>query len=123
MKKRILIIEDDFGLASALRVSLEKNGYEVLTSSDGESGYNEIVRNPPDLVVLDILLPKLFGLELLAMVRNHKDKKVSSVPVVVATNFPEEEYLNRANKLGAKKFIVKSSYSLEEIGEMIKNII
>jgi len=121
VKKNILIIEDDKVLAMALQTALSKEGYETEVSFDGEDGYEKILKKQPDLILLDILLPKLFGLELLARVRENKDKKISSLPAVVLTNFPEEEYLEKTEKLRAD-FLVKVNYSLADIVKIIKKI-
>ncbi len=122
-KKTILIIEDQQSLARALRDRLDREGYEVKVCFEGEEGYESIISLRPDLVLLDLLLPKLFGLELLAMVRQHDDKSVRDVPVIVLTNYPEKEYFKRVEELGCKEFLIKSNYSIDEIIKIIKKYI
>ncbi len=83
MKKRILVIEDEHGLADMMKLRLESGGYEVHEAFDGEEGLRAIKSFLPDLIVLDLVLPKLSGEEVLRTVK--QDDRLKSIPVIVAT--------------------------------------
>lgn len=119
--KRIVIIEDQRDLSLALQKALVAEGYEVTVSFEGESGYQQVESVKPDLVLLDLLLPKVFGLDLLARIRQHADKHVANVPVIVITNYPQQEYQARAKELGALAFLVKSDYDLIDVVKRVKS--
>ena len=120
MAKRILIIEDDKIMARTLRAELSNEGLEVELAFDGEAGYQMILEQKPDLILLDLLLPRLFGFELLERLRKHKDRSLAALPVVVITNYPEDEYYRKAEALGVKDFVVKSQTSLAEVVALAK---
>lgn len=120
-KKRILIIEDETTLQRALSEFLTAEGFEVLSALDGEEGLGMVREKNPDLVLLDIILPKKDGYEVLAEIK--KDEKTTKIPVVLLTNLEAAEDVQRAFDSGATTYLVKSNYKLEDIVKKIKEIL
>lgn len=118
--KTILFIEDESALQKTIGEVLEKEGYKVLSALDGEIGLRLAGEKKPDLILLDLILPKRHGLEVLTELK--KDEKTEDIPVIVLTNLEGMEELEKALELGAKAYLVKANYSLEEVVEKVKKI-
>jgi DNA-binding response OmpR family regulator len=116
-KKKILVIEDDRALQTALIEALVQEGYETTSAFDGEEGLKKVEEEKPDLILLDLILPKKDGYELLAEIKNSPNK---DIPVFILTNLEEIDSVQRALDLGAKTFMVKSDFSLRDVVEKIK---
>ncbi len=116
--KKILFIEDEATLQKTFAEILKSEGFEVISALDGESGLNLIRGEKPDLVLLDLILPKLHGLEVLKEIK--KDENTKNIPVIVLTNVESIEEIDKALELGATTYLVKSDYNLEEVVEKIK---
>lgn len=117
-KKYILIIEDEQKLAFALERQLAKENFDVKIAWDGQEGLDMIVKQKPDLILLDLLLPKLSGMDILRNIRKSDDLK--DLPVLIITNLVEDAVLAEAGNLGIIDYVVKSNVSLSGIVEMIK---
>src|SRR5512132_1429930 len=98
VKNKILLVEDDADTQAALAMLFEIEGFEVITASDGEEAYLRAVSESPDLIVTDINMPKVNGLDLIRLVRS--DGRIEGIPIV-AMSAVEKQYLNRAMELGA----------------------
>jgi DNA-binding response OmpR family regulator len=120
-KKKILIIEDEATLQRSLSEFLTAEGFEVLSALDGEEGLDMVKEKNPDLVLLDIILPKKDGYEVLGEIK--KDEKTTKIPVVLLTNLEAAEDVQRAFDAGATTYLVKSNYKLEDIVKKIKEIL
>ena len=116
--KKILFIEDEFSLQKTLGEFLRKNGYEVISALDGETGLRVAKEKLPDLILLDLILPRKHGLDVLKDLKN--DKKTKDIPVIILTNLESLEGVQKAIELGATTYLVKANYSLEEVVEKIK---
>jgi len=110
MKPSILIIEDDPSIVLGLRMNLSKAGYAVRTAADGHVGLAELARERPDLVLLDLMLPGMDGLEILRRIRGHDD----TLPVVVLTALGAEDDKIRGLDLGANDYVTKP-FSVAEL--------
>ncbi|HUD09123.1 MAG TPA: response regulator [Candidatus Saccharimonadales bacterium] len=115
--QKILIIEDDRALQSALVEMLSQEGYETISAYDGQEGMEKAEVEKPNLILLDLILPKKDGYEVLAEIKKGSDK---NIPVLILTNLEELDNVQRALDLGAKTFMVKSDFSLRDIIEKIK---
>ncbi|MCX6762536.1 MAG: response regulator [Candidatus Moranbacteria bacterium] len=115
--KNILIIEDDRSLQGALVEILTKEGYKTISAFDGEEGIEKAGSENPDLILLDIILPKKDGYEILETIKKSPQK---DVPVLILTNLEEIDNVQRALDLGATTFMVKSDFSLKDIVEKIR---
>lgn len=103
---RVLFIEDDQAVADMYRLKLELDGYSVTVASDGETGVKLAREHPPDLVFLDIRLPKMDGLAVLEALR--ADNRTRYIPVIILSNHGEEELVERGLRLGALEYLIKS---------------
>lgn len=104
-QKRILIIEDDPAELFALKKMIQEAGYDVLTAADGEAGLNLIKKEKPNLVFLDIILPKINGFDILELVK--KDPQTMAIPIIVLTNLNDEETALKSKTLGAADHLIK----------------
>ena len=118
MTKKILFIEDEPNLQRAVGGVLEKEGYEVKNALDGELGLAEAKKEKPDLILLDLILPKKDGFEVLTELKQAEETK--EIPVIVLTNLESSADIEKALELGATTYLVKADYSLDEILEKIK---
>jgi len=115
---KILIIEDEIALRSALSVKLKKEGFEVLEAQNGQEGLDLAVTQKPDLVLLDIIMPGMNGLDVLKDMKSNAG--LVNVPVIVLTNLPEESAKEKVKELGGTEYLVKSNMPLEELVAKIK---
>lgn len=113
IKKTILVVEDDLALQEAIKLKLEKDGINVWTAVTGEEALSILKDKKPNLVWLDILLPKINGLEFLEIIR--KDSDLKDLPVVVVSVSGGMEKVIQARSLGILDYIVKSEGSLDII--------
>ena len=118
-KQKIIIIEDDEILSKVLCTELGDAGFEVLPAFDGESGLKLVRSEKPDLVLLDLILPKKHGLEVLEEIKKAPDMR--DIPVIILTLLGEDETIKKGLRLGAEDYLVKSSHALAEIVERVKN--
>jgi CheY-like chemotaxis protein len=103
---RVLFVEDDPAVAQMYRLKLELDGYSVDLATDGEQAVAYATADPPDIIFLDIRLPKLDGLGVLEALR--KDERTRNLPVVILSNYSERELIDRGLKLGALEYLIKS---------------
>lgn len=120
-KKTILVVEDEQGMRDALKETLEESGYTTVLAEDGEMGMEMARQHKPDLVLLDIILPKKDGFEVLRELK--QDEKLKETPVILTTNLSEPSDIQKALDLGATTYLVKSNYSLSDIIEKIQEIL
>lgn len=116
--KTILFIEDEAGLQKTLGSALEQEGFRVISALNGEIGLRLAKENPPELILLDLILPRKNGFEVLKSLR--EDDATRRVPVIVLTNLEDISDIQKVLDAGATTYLVKSNYSLEEIVEKIK---
>jgi len=117
---KILIIEDESALQKTLGDMLTREGYEVVKALDGEIGLRQAKNVLPDLIILDLILPKMNGFEVLKALKS--DPKTESIPVIVQTNLESMDDIQRALGGGASTYLVKSNYSLEEVLQKVKQV-
>ena len=114
-KKTVLIVEDEKSIADIIRINLEREGYASLTAYDGEAGLAMALEHNPDLILLDVMLPKLLGFDVCARLR----EKGNSVPVIILTAREEEDDKVRGLELGADDYITKP-FSMRELMARVK---
>lgn len=116
--KKILIIEDERPLARALELKLTHVGFETKTAVNGEEGLAILQEESFDLILTDLVMPKVDGFAVLTALR----ERGNTTPVIVLTNLSQAEDESRARTLGASGFLVKSDISVSEIVERIKYV-
>ena len=118
--KKILIIEDESVLQKTLGEVLSQQGYEILSALDGEVGLKLAQSKKPDLILLDLILPKIHGFDVLKKIKDNPETK--EIPVIVLTNLESIEDIEKAIKLGATTYLVKANYSLEELTMKVNQV-
>ncbi len=121
MPQTILIVEDEPTLQKTLSMALESEGYTVQKALDGEIGFKTAKETKPDLILLDLILPKMDGFEVLEGLK--KDETTQNIPIIVLTNLESPQDVEKALALGATNYMVKANYDLKEIILKIKEII
>lgn len=119
--KRILLVEDDRFLRRACEGCLRQRGFTVLAATDGEEGLRLAKAEIPDLILLDVLMPKLTGLEVLRALKAAEDTR--AIPVLVLSNSSREGDMGEAVKLGAVGYLVKANLSLQELGDRVTRLV
>ncbi|MFA6424126.1 MAG: response regulator [Candidatus Magasanikbacteria bacterium] len=119
IKKHILIVEDEKPMARALELKLNKSGYNAIAVFDGEQALNALKKEKFDLVLLDLIIPKIDGFGVLEKLKDNNNK----TPVIVSSNLGQEDDITRAKGLGAKGYYVKSNTSIAEVIVQIKKIL
>ena len=110
---KIILADDDPFLTKIYSTRLSKDGHEVVTCADGQQALDKILEIKPDLVVLDIMLPKLNGLDVLSAVRAQKN--LAKLPIVILTNLIHNEEQTEAMKRGATAFLAKIQFTPSQV--------
>ncbi|MBU0661184.1 response regulator [Patescibacteria group bacterium] len=118
-KKMILVAEDEKPMAKALQLKLQHIGYDVTVANNGQEAIDFLVKGGIDLVLLDLVMPKLDGFGVLEQVKQKKIK----VPIIVSTNLSQEQDEKRVRELGAKDYFVKSNTPLSDVIKHIEKIL
>ncbi|HAV11102.1 MAG TPA: response regulator [Candidatus Moranbacteria bacterium] len=120
-KKKLLIVEDEPVLNKALQDFMTAEGFEVVTAIDGEEGIRKAQSEMPDLILLDIILPKKDGYEVIREIK--ADEKTKNIPIILLTNLGSINDVEKALELGATTYLVKADYKLEEVTQKIKSVL
>ena len=120
MPKKILLVEDEAALRKTLGAVLKQEGYKMLLASDGETGLRLAKTKKPDLILLDLVLPKLHGFDVLTQLKS--DPSTKQIPVIIMTNLEKIEDIEKAIEMGATTYLIKARYSLEEVVEKVRKI-
>lgn len=121
MAKKILVVEDDEVLQKALKEYISSEGFDVVCALDGETGVAMALAEKPDLILLDIVLPKKDGYEVLQEVK--ANQQTTHIPIMLLTNLDSIADVEKALELGATTYLVKADYKLEEVTKKIKDIL
>jgi CheY-like chemotaxis protein len=118
---KILLVEDDSFLASMFAAKFEMEGFTVLHAADGEQGLKMAEKNLPSIILLDILMPKMDGFEVLHRLK--LDPQLVHIPVVMLTNLGRKEDVERCLKEGAVDFLIKAHFVPGEAVKKVKKIL
>ena len=118
---KVLIVEDDVMLNKIYQAKLGMLGYTVFAAYDGEEGIKKMGESVPDIVLLDLMLPKKNGFEVLEVVK--RDIKLNRIPVIILSNLGQGDDIERGKALGADDFLVKSNIKLETVIEKVEQIL
>jgi DNA-binding response OmpR family regulator len=121
MKKKILFIEDERALHQALKEILKDEDYEIISAFDGEEGLKKLKETKPDLILLDLILPRIHGFDVLREIKNNSETK--DIPLIILTNLEELEDIEKALELGATTYLAKSTHGLTEVVNKIKEVL
>ncbi len=120
-KQKILVVEDETALRTMYSLWLKKAGYTVVTAEDGLEGVEKSVHESPDLVLLDVLLPKKDGFEVLTEIR--RNPKTKSLPVVILSSLDQDFEQKHGLTLGAMHYLVKTTISPELLYKTVEEIL
>ena len=118
-KKKILLVEDDASLAAVYRARLELEGFDIKEVHNGEDALSAAVSYRPDLILLDVMMPKIGGFDVLDILRNTPD--TTNVRVIMLTALSQPKDKERAEKLGADDYLVKSQVVISDVVERIRH--
>lgn len=118
MAKKILLIEDEEILINLLQRKLTQEGYEVSVARDGEEGLRLMRETRPEIILLDIVMPKMGGLEVMEIMQ--KDKELKNIPVVIISNSGQPVEIDKARKLGVKDWLIKTEFDPQEVVDKVK---
>ena len=119
--KRILVVEDDFFVRDLYTRELTREGFEVSTAEDGAEGLLQATEEKPDLILLDIMLPKMSGLDVLKTLQEKEETK--GIPVVLLTNLGQDSVIREGFTLGAIGYLIKAAHTPTQIIEEVKKFL
>ena len=117
-KNIILVVEDENSLSEVLEDKFEKEGYKVIIAKDGAEGLKKSLEEHPDLILLDIIMPKMDGMTMLSKLR--EDKWGKEVPVILLTNLSDQHKIDEGTKDGVYDYLIKAEWKLEDVVEKVK---
>jgi DNA-binding response OmpR family regulator len=120
-KKKVILVEDDKFLSEMYATKLAESGFEVEAAFDGEEGLKMIKNEKPDLVLLDIVLPKKDGFEILKVMKG--DAELQNILVIALTNLGQKEEVEKGLKLGADDYVVKAHFTPTEVVAKVKKLL
>jgi len=120
-KPKILLIEDDTFLSGMYVTKLSLENFDVRLASDGKLGLKMVIDEQPDLVLLDIILPKVDGFEILKTIR--RDQRTKDMPVILLTNLGQKGDVEKGLDLGATDYLIKAHFMPSEVVDKIKRLI
>jgi CheY-like chemotaxis protein len=121
MAARVLIIEDDQLIQRMYDKIFSFEKYEVITASDGEEGLEKARTTNPTIILLDVMMPKMNGMEVLEKLK--LDPETKAIPVIMLSNLAGENDVETALSKGAVKYIIKSEYDPKEVADMVEEVI
>lgn len=118
MKAKILLVEDDEGLAQVYKARLEAEGFEVAHCGDGEAALSQTMSFKPDLILLDVMMPKISGFDVLDILRNTPETAKVKIIILTALSQPADQA--KAKELGVDDYLVKSQAVISDVVDRIK---
>ncbi len=120
-QRTILLVEDEAGLSNLLRQRLEKDGFKVVLARDGEEALKILKTAKPDLILLDVILPKISGFELMEKLK--EEPEFQKAPIIIISNLGQESDMEKGQTLGAVGYFVKAKMSVEELVDKVKEFL
>jgi DNA-binding response OmpR family regulator len=120
-KKIIMMVEDDHFLSSLMKARFEKEGYTIIQAFDGAEALELLKQPPPSLIILDLIMPKVTGFEVLQTISITPG--FDKVPVVILSNLAQDSDIKKAQELGAREFFVKVKISIDELTGKVKELL
>lgn len=120
-KRKLLLVEDDTFLAGIYVSKFDQAGFDTLLAIDGVTGLELAQKELPDVIILDILLPKMDGFEVLERLK--ADPKTKNIPVILLTNLSQQEDVERGLRLGAADYLIKAHFVIEDIIAKINKVL
>jgi two-component system, OmpR family, response regulator MprA len=121
--KKILIIEDDLVFRNPLRDFLSANNFAISLADDGEQAMDKLLVHRPDIIILDLLLPKIDGFEVLHRIRTYPDESIANIPIIILSNVSSNDGIEKAEGYKIEAYFVKSHTKFNEVLKKIKEIL
>jgi len=115
---KVLIVEDEEALRKVLQEKMENAGFETFAAKDGAEAWDMAKSKNPDIILLDLVLPKRSGFDVLGMLK--QDPGLKDIPVIILSNLAEDENLKKALAMGAEDYFVKAQHPINEIVDKVK---
>ncbi len=119
-KQKILMIEEDRFLRKIYRNKFNKEDFEFIEATNGQEGLNKVIFEKPDIVLLDLILPRKSGFEVLVEMK--KNEEIKNIPVIIFSNLGQESDIKRGLSLGAQEYLIKSETSLSDVVDKVKEL-
>ncbi len=120
-KKNILLVEDDVFLAGIYKKKFEVEGFNITVIDNGEKGLNEAIKKLPDLILLDVLLPKMDGFAVLKALK--KEATTKDIPVILLTNLGQKDDVEKGIEEGAADYLIKIHFKPSEVVDKVRKIL
>jgi len=120
-KTKILLIEDDTFLVEMYTTKFELEGFEIVSAEDGKKGLDMVKKEKPDIILLDILMPKMDGFAVLDALK--ADIKMADIPVIMLTNLGQKDDVKKGFEKGAVGYLIKAHFMPSEVVDKIKKIL
>ncbi|MDP2598276.1 MAG: response regulator [Candidatus Liptonbacteria bacterium] len=119
--RKIMVIEDDRFLSTVIKARLEKMGVEVTQAFDGEEAIKELSQGKPDLIILDLVMPRVTGFEVLDKIS--KTPELKDIPIVVLSHLAQDSDIEKARQMGAATYFVKVKVSIDEVINKVASLV
>ncbi len=120
-KTHVLLVEDDVFLAGIYQKKFEMEGYKISVADNGEKGLSDAKKKKPDIILLDILLPKLDGFAVLEKLKS--DGTTKSIPVILLTNLGQKDDVEKGLEAGAVDYLIKAHFKPSEVVEKVQTVL
>ena len=117
----VLLVEDDTFLANIYKTKFEMEGFKVTVSENGDAGLKDIKKKKPDIVLLDVLLPKMDGFTVLQNIKS--DASTADVPVILLTNLGQKDDVEKGLEMGAADYLIKAHFKPSEVLNKVKKVL
>lgn len=121
MKTRVLLAEDELYIRQAYQWGLERHGYQVIAAGNGIEALEQAIAEHPDIILLDMIMPRMHGLEVLKRLKDNP--KTRHIPVLVLTNLSQQADESEIYRQGADDFIIKSDFSMKQVLERVEQLL
>ena len=121
VKAHILLVEDDVFLANIYRTKFEMEGFKISTADNGETGLVEVKKKKPDIILLDVLMPKMDGFAVLEKLR--ADEETRNIPVILLTNLGQKDDVDKGLEMGAVGYLIKAHFKPSEVVDKVKEVL
>ncbi len=121
MGKKVMLVEDDASLREIYGIRLQAEGYEIVSAGDGEEALAIAVREKPDLIVADVMMPKISGFDMLDILRSTPETQ--NIKVIMMTALSSEDQRQRGEALGADRYLVKSQVGIEDVVNVVHEVL
>lgn len=119
-KQKILMMEEDRFLRKIYKNKFSKEGFEFIEATNGQEGLNKVIFEKPDIVLLDLILPRKSGFDVLIEMK--RSKETENIPVIIFSNLCQESDIKRGLSLGAQEYLIKSEISLSDVVDKVKEL-